>query len=1207
VTERAETQTRWSARPLQAALLRTFAFLAPIAASILFVQLASRLVAAPRESFWLHVGWWVLLTGAATGVLVLVDRLSRRLLPLAALYRLSLVFPDRAPSRFRVAMRSGSVATLEERVDRARRGTRETTPVEAAERLLALVAALDVHDRLTRGHSERVRAYAQMIGRELRLQKHELDLLNWAALVHDVGKLDVPTEILTKPGKLTDDEWAAIRRHPELGERLVAPLRGWLGEWATAVRDHHERWDGAGYPDGKAAEEISLAGRIVAVADVFDVITSTRSYKAAGSAVDGRSEIARCAGTQFDPGVVRAFLGISLGRSRIATGPLSWLVHAPLLGRLPLAPSLGSVAGSAAVVATAVGGGLMVGSPVPTPPVPSPAAAAVVHEAAVRRSVSAPAAREAPAVAVRTKPKLPNPQRAAEPPRTGAPLAGAADDAPPAAPKPTAAAPPEPPPAAGTLDAPSFTIEIDEDSAVRVPLAGVTGSDGVTSLNIVAPPAAGEAAATGSHELLYTPPVDFHGSAAVGYEACWQDAACAGGEIGITVRPINDAPVAAADEATGKAGALVTVPVLANDSDVDGDRLGVARVDQPPAGAASTDGAAITYRPPPGFAGRAAFTYTVADPKGGSATGSVVVTVDSARVDGAPTAVDDKASVPANTSVVVDVLANDTDPEGDALAIATVGRPSAGSAVAGAKGVEFTPPSGFSGSATFGYTVADPAGGTDEGVVSVEVLRVNAPPTFELGPDQTVPEDAGPQAVKGFASSISPGPAEEAAQSVRFVVSSSKPGLFAVDGQPAISPTGELTFTPASNANGTATVTVKAVDDGGTANGGVDRSAPQTFLVTVTPVNDPPVATADAVSLDEDDPDGVTFSVVTNDTDVDAGDVLTLDSYDAAGVVRGELVDLGGGSFTYVPGSGTSGIETFTYVVSDGQGGTDAGAVTIDVAPLADPPEAADDAYVIVEGATLVEAAPGLVANDADQDGDPLTATLVAGPTSGALALAPDGGFTYAPDIGFSGTDTFTYRVEDGTGAADTASVVITVSASVSAATFYLQPSGPSADLWDLGTTPPPASLLVPDHDGDGTPGLWIKHGDGDESTSDPRQWQEWAYTTPAPLVLNGPVTLQLWSTIELFELDREGHPYVYLYDCAAGGTGCTLIAQNDVHVNEWNGLLPTWVFNEITVGSVSRTIGTGRELRVCLHFGHDDLWVALTAAYPSALTVTLG
>jgi hypothetical protein len=428
---------RWRARPLLALATRGLAVTLPIAVSASAVYGASLLVPPPRGALVAYLVWWLGLSAGAMLALVATGRLTRRLLPLATLMRLSLLFPDGAPSRFGLALRTGTVESLEARLAAAKSQAAGRTPAEAASALLGLVAMLDTHDRLTRGHSERVRAYAQAIGRELGLERRELDLLNWSALLHDVGKLEVPGEILTKDGPPSPAEWELLERHPELGEALVEPLRGWLGEWAQAVVEHHERWDGRGYPHGLAKHEISLAGRIVAVADVFDVITSERSYKKAFAPAEAREEITRCAGTQFDPEVVRALLAISVRRTR-ATGALAWLAQAPVLGRLVLVPAATTATAAAVAVGTVTGPAPAEPArarPQVAPPAPAAVASAAAPRAGLARTRARPSA--APASPRRSTQPEPSVDRTEARPEPVAP----ATSPPPAAPAPPATAP----------------------------------------------------------------------------------------------------------------------------------------------------------------------------------------------------------------------------------------------------------------------------------------------------------------------------------------------------------------------------------------------------------------------------------------------------------------------------------------------------------------------------------------------------------------------------------------------------------------------------------------------------------------------------------------------------------------------------------------------------------------------------------------------
>lgn len=265
--------------------------------------------------------------------LVLFERAARRLLPLAALLNVSLLFPDKAPARFAVARRTGSPRHLQEQL-LAARASGHSDDAQGMQSVIELVLALSVHDKATRGHSERVRVFADLIADELKVDESGQARLRWAALLHDVGKLEVPVALLNKPGQPDDEEWKILHRHPAEGARLVAPLLPWLGEWGRAVVEHHERYDGTGYPNRLKGTEISLAARIVAVADVYEVMTAPRPYKRAMSIAAARQELTRVAGTQLDPAVVRAFLNISVGRLWRTIGFSAWFGQIPALVRL---------------------------------------------------------------------------------------------------------------------------------------------------------------------------------------------------------------------------------------------------------------------------------------------------------------------------------------------------------------------------------------------------------------------------------------------------------------------------------------------------------------------------------------------------------------------------------------------------------------------------------------------------------------------------------------------------------------------------------------------------------------------------------------------------------------------------------------------------------------------------------------------------------
>ncbi len=172
--------------------------------------------------------------------------------------------------------------------------------------LKALTAALETRDSETHGHSERVVNFSLRLGRELGLGGEEMRSLEFGSLLHDIGKIGVPDAILRKPAKLTDDEWVRMREHPLHGQKILRGIE-FLAGASRVVGQHHEKWDGTGYPLGLRGEGIDLNARIFAVADAFDAITSDRVYRAGRGYDAALAELEAYAGRQFDPRVVEAF------------------------------------------------------------------------------------------------------------------------------------------------------------------------------------------------------------------------------------------------------------------------------------------------------------------------------------------------------------------------------------------------------------------------------------------------------------------------------------------------------------------------------------------------------------------------------------------------------------------------------------------------------------------------------------------------------------------------------------------------------------------------------------------------------------------------------------------------------------------------------------------------------------------------------------
>ncbi|MEW6429395.1 MAG: Ig-like domain-containing protein, partial [Thermodesulfobacteriota bacterium] len=516
--------------------------------------------------------------------------------------------------------------------------------------------------------------------------------------------------------------------------------------------------------------------------------------------------------------------------------------------------------------------------------------------------------------------------------------------------------------------------------------------------------------------FTYTPAADYNGGDSFTYTVADGNGGSATGTVTITVTPVNDAPVAVADTATtAEDTPVTTASVLANDTDIDGDTLSVSAAD-----AVSVNGGTVvnnldgtfTYTPALNYNGTDSFAYTVSDGNGGSATGTVTVTVT--PVNDAPVAVDDTATTAEDTPVTTaSVLVNDTDIDGDTLSVSAADTVSVsgGPVVNNLDGTfTYTPALNYNGTDSFAYTVSDGNGGSATGTVTITVTPVN---------------DA-PVAVADTATTAEDTPVTTASVLVNDTdidgdtLSVSAADTVSVGGGTVVNNLdGTFTYTPAMNFNGDDSFTYTVADG----NGG---SATGTVTVTVTPVNDPPVAVADSAATNEDVA-VVTVNVLANDTDVD-GDTLSVSTADAVSVGGGTVVNNLNGTFTYTPALNFNGGDSFTYTVADGNGGSATGTVTITVTPVNDLPLTGADSYATGQGQTLSVAAPGVLTNDSDADGDSLTVDTapVSAPTHGILSLGADGSFSYTHDGSATTSDAFTYQVSDGNGG--TAQGVVTIS-----------------------------------------------------------------------------------------------------------------------------------------------------------------------------------
>ncbi|MBX3700927.1 MAG: tandem-95 repeat protein [Dokdonella sp.] len=534
-------------------------------------------------------------------------------------------------------------------------------------------------------------------------------------------------------------------------------------------------------------------------------------------------------------------------------------------------------------------------------------------------------------------------------------------------------------------------------------LANDSDPDG-DSLTLVAvtAPSHGSAMIVGN-TIVYTPVAGYSGADSFSYTVSDGRGGTATALVGANVgAQANRAPLARNDSATTPSAQPVTIAVLANDTDPDGDSLSIVAVGTPAHGSAVISGGDIVYTPAAGYIGSDSFSYTIEDGHGGSASAMVVVTVG-APANQPPIAVSDSVTVTAGTATTIAVLANDHDPDGDALTITWVGIPSHGSATVVGNAIVYTAAATAVGSDSFGYRITDGRGGVASARVVVNIVHLANQPPVAVDDAATTPAGT-TVTVNVLANDSDP----DGDPLTITAVGTPLAGTAAIVGNAIVYTSTNLTFIGTDRFSYT-------ISDG---HGG---SATAFVTVTVTAfVNTPPVAVDDAANATNGA--SVTIYVLANDYDPD-GDPLTITAvgtptYGTATIVGNAIVYTSFATFTVV--------DSFTYTISDGHGGTATATVRVAVSTLVNtPPVAQDDAAATPRNTPIVI---DVLANDSDPDGDPLAIIAVTQPANGTTTITANGIlFTPNPTF-FGGFAIFSYTISDGRGGTATAMVAVYVS-----------------------------------------------------------------------------------------------------------------------------------------------------------------------------------
>ncbi|WP_039036287.1 MULTISPECIES: Ig-like domain-containing protein [Pseudoalteromonas] len=545
-----------------------------------------------------------------------------------------------------------------------------------------------------------------------------------------------------------------------------------------------------------------------------------------------------------------------------------------------------------------------------------------------------------------------------------------------------------------------FTIAEDSSATQLNVLANDTDADGDTITLFNVNSTLGSASIVNG-QIEYTPPANFSGQTVLtysitdGYENGSPGEKDSTASVTIIVTPVNDAPVANADFATINEDAIaLLIDVLANDSDIDGDSLILSEVSAD-SGTALIVENQIQYAPAPDANGVATVTYSIKDAQDANATSTLSITI--LPINDAPVATADTATMDEDAApIAIDVLANDSDVDGDSLVISNATADVGAVSVVNNQ-IQYTPAANANGVATVTYTASDNNGGTANSTLAITINPINDAPVATAD-TANIDEDAAPITIDVLAN-------DSDVDGDSLVISNATADVGAVSVV-----NNQIQYTPAANANGVATVTYTASDN----NGG---TASSTLAITINPINDAPVATADTATMNEDAAP-ITIDVLANDSDVD-GDGLVISNttadVGAVSVVNNQI--------QYAPAANANGVAMVTYTASDNNGGTANSTLAITINPINDAPVATADTATMDEDAAPITI--DVLANDSDVDGDSLVISTASADVGTATIV--NNQIQYTPAANANGVATVIYTASDNNGGTASSTLAIAI------------------------------------------------------------------------------------------------------------------------------------------------------------------------------------